>query len=211
MGSMPMPGRGRWLLVGTLFLGIALGYAAHATICELRTAVVGQSTKDEMYESFRQVWWAIAEDYCPDGYRLIGGPDTPNDSHTVVVPNLWYGDGGRYDQTLTLDKDAWRTTQRSLGWVNDEAGFAIVVHMVFTTKDLGRGPLAFPTGNSIRRTRIFRPDWHFVGTRDNLIFFFQVLPLDEETVAGFTRYPNEWVESCYEFLEEFRRFLDERF
>ena len=50
---------------------------------------------------------------------------------------------------MVLNNNAWYATQRSLGWANDGMGFAVAVHIVFTTMDLGRGPLAFPIGNQI--------------------------------------------------------------
>ncbi|MEW6308499.1 MAG: hypothetical protein AB1492_05580 [Bacillota bacterium] len=57
-------------------------------------------------------------------------------------------------------------------------------------------------------TTPFRPDWHFVGVRDNLIFHFQVLPLGP-TWAG-TSYPRAWSALIEAFIGDVRTFLDAR-
>jgi len=86
--------------------------------------------------------------------------------------------------------------------------------MVFTTADLGRRPIAFPDPNGLGPNvpRVFREEFNYVGVRDNIIFFFQLVPLDADM-------PNEelkrmlfgeggWARRFGLFLDALRRFLD---
>jgi len=187
-----------------LLSAFGLGWLGHVGLVSAHSA-----DGDEMYEEYRAMWWSVAQGFCPDGFRLIGKPDTPNDSWTEVVPPEWYAPSGPHTDALIYKQDCWRTTQRSLGWVNDVEGYAIVVHMVFTEGNWGRGPLACPVGRAVPHVDLpqypFRDDWHFVGVRDNLIFFFQLLPYGQMEP---TSYPHEWINRCYQFIGELRQFLD---
>ncbi|MCL6580775.1 MAG: hypothetical protein K6U08_04060, partial [Firmicutes bacterium] len=190
--------------------GAVVGFVAGSVVDVLGDRPLSQEEIDRLYEDYRALWWAVAKGFRPDGYRLIEDPELPMrplDSHTCSVPNVWYGPSKEHDMVLALGGNAWKTTQRSLGWVNDEKGYAMVVHMVFTTFDLGRGPLARPEGNSLRDFNSFRAEYHFVGTRDNIIYFFQMLPLPDSK-AGTTHYSLEWLGDCRNFIDEFRQFVD---
>jgi len=193
-----------------LLSAFGLGWLGHAGLVSAHSA-----DGDEMYEEYRAMWWSVAQGFCPDGFRLVGKPDTPLDSHSFAAPVEWYGPSAPYAEGLFYKQDCWRTTQRSLGWVNDEEGYGIVVHMVFTEGDWGRGALAFPVGNSLygpapelTPLNLFPPEWHFVGTRDNVVFFFQLLPLREVQVESTSIPPREWITRCCRFIGEFRQFLD---
>lgn len=197
-----MPTRDRWLTVLALLVGLSAGWLGHQALNN--QANIPTANGDEMYEDFRAMWWSISEGFCPEGFRVVGRLDSPVDSHSVVVPPEWYAPSPEAS-ALVYEQDYWRTTQRNLGWVNDTEGYAMIVHMVFTDKDWGRGPLAFPTANALADIDSFRADWHFVGTRDNVVFFFQMVPLDPSLS---TQYPRDWIERCFDFVGEFRQYLD---
>ncbi|MEW6308581.1 MAG: hypothetical protein AB1492_05990 [Bacillota bacterium] len=181
-----------------LALGVQTAGALRASTPEAEAARV-----DQLYEEYRQLWFDLGTDFRPAGYRLLGKPPRLGDSSTRSAPRDWYRPEGPHSDWLILPGDLWRTTQRTLEWAHDN-GAAIVVEILFTTHNQGRGPLAMLGGDPT----VFRPDWHFLGARDNLIFSFQLLPLDR-TWAG-RGYPPEWGMLIEPFIGAVRTFLDDR-
>ncbi|MEW6308546.1 MAG: hypothetical protein AB1492_05815 [Bacillota bacterium] len=187
-----------------LALGVQTAGALRASTPEAEVARV-----EQLLEEYRQLWLALGTDFRPEGYRLLGEPPDPLSSYTSSVPLHWYKPDGMNRDWILLHEYSGQTIQRSLAWAHDD-GAAIVVHILFTTQDLGRGGLANAVGNHGLRDRsvVFRPDWHFIGVRDNLIFCFQLLPLDK-TWAG-TSYPRAWLVLIDSFVGDVRKFLDAR-
>jgi len=196
----------RFVLLIALLIGVGLGWMGHAVLDSWHLDTAGTNGA-QMYEAYRDMFRSVAQSFCPDDLRLVGNTD-PLTAHSCVVPPEWYGPTAPHASSLLYEGHPSRPTQHSLGWVNDEEGYVIIVHMVFTKTDLGRGPLAFPSCNALVSPDAFRPDWNFVGTRDNVVFFFQLAPLEGVELA---EYPNEWVERCCLFIEELRQFLDDEF
>ncbi|MBE3519957.1 MAG: hypothetical protein IMW97_06615 [Firmicutes bacterium] len=194
-----------------LVLGVVVGYVLASLVIPY---FLDQDTRTErLYERFRRMTWEVNRNFRPKGYRVYGELGDPNDSHVNAVPSGWYGNGNTYGTavSLALEQNASNTTQVSLAYVDETDSFAIVVHMVFTTRRLGRKTVAFPVAERARGPDVFPPDWHLVCSRDNVLFFFQIVPAGEGRESGaLEQYPVEWVTKGLSFIDGLRRFLDER-
>jgi len=204
-------GRKTWFAVA-LVAGLVSGYVASSAVS--RGLFNDEARFNARYQKFRRMAWEVSQGFCPDGYRVLGKPEQPADSFVVMVTSGWYGNGNEYNTAvpLALGQNGWLTTQVGLAYVRDECGYAITVHMVFTPQDLGREALALPVAGLARGAGgVVPPDWRFVATRDNVLFFFQVVPVLDKDAGGATEsYPIEWIDAAYSFVRELRRFLDER-
>ncbi|MBE3519956.1 MAG: hypothetical protein IMW97_06610 [Firmicutes bacterium] len=178
-------------------MGVVVGMGVGTAFACFRA----QSFAQELAErKFRKTVWLVGEHFCPKGYHLLGKPSSPDDRRGVVsVPQVWY------DKRTAAGAEV---PQESLAWVNDEHGFAIVVHMVPMGVDMGRGPLAFPIANATRGPDIFEADYHFVGARDDVLYFFHMVPVSNVRSPQRKGYPREWVSLFKSFVIEFREFLD---
>ncbi|HOB31113.1 MAG TPA: hypothetical protein PLF08_06400 [Bacillota bacterium] len=166
------------------------------------------------YDEFRDVVWEIGEGFRPDGYRVIGVPERRVDSHVVFVSPGWYANGNKYGFAvpLALQENAWFTTQVALAYADDEDGFAIVVNMVFARREMGKKPVAFPISRVARgASELLPPDWLFVASHDNMLLFFQLLPIIQPgSEASIDAYPYQWVEKAQSFVSEFQLFMDKQ-
>ncbi|HON87593.1 MAG TPA: hypothetical protein PLK53_05580 [Bacillota bacterium] len=166
------------------------------------------------YDEFRDVVWEISQGFRPDGYRVIGVPERRVDSHVVFVSPGWYANGNKYGFAvpLALQENAWFTTQLALAYADDEDGFAIVVNMVFARREMGEKPIAFPISHVARgASELLPPDWLFVASHDNMLLFFQLLPIIQPgSEASIDAYPYQWVEKAQSFVSEFQLFMDKQ-
>ncbi|MEW6308500.1 MAG: hypothetical protein AB1492_05585, partial [Bacillota bacterium] len=108
-----------------LALGVQTAGALRASTPEAEAARV-----EQLYEEYRQLWWALVTDFRPEGYRRLGKLPHPNDSYVVSAPREWYGPDGPYVEGLVLHGDGWKSTQRPIAWAHDAHGAAIVMHIV---------------------------------------------------------------------------------
>ncbi len=194
------------LILLAAVVGTAVGF-----MC--RNAAFARKEKEQQDQfwlsQFRLIAWRLSEHFRPEGFALMEKIPNEEDELFIQAPVPWGNEKDPGDQI----------TQESLVWLNEEGGFAIVVHMVLTDVDLGRGTLAYVG----RDYRFSDPrfggtdfvdlvdDFYYVGARDRMIFIFHEVPFRPDLLLCKSPPPHRSAESqgqAETFLEEFRNFLD---
>ncbi len=178
-----------------------------------RNAVFARKQKEQedqfWLSQFRLIAWRLSEHFRPEGFTLLEKIPNEEDELFVQAPVAW-GKG--------KDPGA-QITQESLVWVNEEGGFAVVVHMALMDVDLGRGTLAYAGENSRFSDPRFggdefvalADDFYYVGARDRMIFIFHEVSFRPDLLLCKNPLPQQSAEAQRQaraFLGEFRNFLD---